>query len=204
MNLINFGFSPRSRQCIRTLLAAVSFILSLPVPAFAQTPPAANDRLPTIAGELKIVELEAHCKYQVLLDEKVILKTDCHDESSEYYATPKPTIHTYYKPLAGLGNFEELILFQMQMLGNACDGGDLLFLGVRKNGTHLLSKPVPFCGGRQPVITWAPDKVTVFIPGGPPNRGKGYIRSETWVYERGSVKKLKARSPLGSKQSPSD
>ena len=193
MNLSNFAFSPRSHQLTRTLLAAVSFVLSLPVLALAQTPAAANDHLPTIAGKLKIVEVEAHCKYQVVLNQKVILKTDCHDESSEYYATPEPTIHTYYKPLAGLGNFEEVILFQMQMLGNACDGGDLIFLGVRKNGTYLLSKPVPFCGGRQPVITWEPDKVTVFIPGGPPNRGKGYIPAETWIYEKGSVTKRTAK-----------
>ena len=157
--------------------------------------PLTKDSLHTIAGDLKIVEVKANCQFNVTLNDKVILKTDCDDESSTYYATPEPTIHTYYKSLVGVGDFEEVVLFQMQMLGNACDGGDLIFLGLKKNGTHSLSKSIDFCGGRPPVVTWGTDRVTVFIPGGPPNRGAGYIPSETWVYEKGRVTKLKkARS----------
>ena len=159
--------------------------------ASAQTTPEPKDSLHTIAGDLKIIETKANCRYAVLLNEKVVLNTDCDDESSPYYATPEPTIHTYYKSLTGLGDFEEVVLFQMQMLGNACDGGDLIFLGLRKNGSYRLSDSIGFCGGRAPVITWGPDRVTVVLPGGPPNRGKGYIPAETWVYEKGSVSKRK-------------
>lgn len=160
--------------------------------ASGQTPNT-KDSLHTIAGDLKIVEVKANCRFNVTLNDKLIFKTDCDDEASEYYATPEPTIHTYYKSLVGIGDFEEVVLFQMQMLGNACDGGDLIFLGLKKNGAHSLSPSIGFCGGRPPVITWAPDKVTVFIPGGPPNRGTGYIPSETWVYEKGRVTKQKAK-----------
>ena len=155
--------------------------------------PATKDSLHTIAGDLKIIEVKANCQFNVTLNDKVILKTNCDDESSTYYATPEPTIHTYYKSLEGLGEFEEVILFQMQMLGNACDGGDLIFLGLKKNGMHSLSNSIGFCGGRAPVITWGTDRVTVFIPGGPPNRGTGYLPSETWVYEKGRVTKQKAK-----------
>jgi hypothetical protein len=35
------------------------------------------------------------------------------------------------------------------------------------------------------------DKVTVFIPGGPPDRGKGYLPSETWIYHNGDVTKAR-------------
>jgi hypothetical protein len=157
----------------------------------AQTDGAIKDSLRTIAGDLKIVETKTNCRYMVLLNDKLVLKTDCDVESSPYYATPEPTIHTYYKSLAGMGDFDEIVLFQMQMLGNACDGGDLIFLALRKNGSYRLSDSIGFCGGRPPVITWAPYKVTVFLPSGPPNRGKGYIPSETWVYEKGSVSKRK-------------
>jgi hypothetical protein len=158
-----------------------------------QTTSATKDSLHSIAGDLKIVEVKANCQFNVILTDKVILKTDCDDESSAYYATPEPTIHTYYKSLAGIGDFEEVVLFQMQMLGNACDGGDLIFLGLKKNGSYSLSHSIDFCGGRPPVITWGTEKVTVFIPGGPPNRGTGYIPSETWVYQKGQVRKLKTR-----------
>jgi hypothetical protein len=165
---------------------------SLLMVAAGQTP-ATKDSLHTIAGDLKILEIEAICKYQVLLNDKIILKTDCDDESNKYYATPEPTIHTYYKSFVAIGEFDEVVLLQMQMMGNACDGGDLIFLGLKKNGSYSLSNGIDFCGGRPPVITWGTDKVTVFIPGGPPNRGTGYIRSETWVYEKGQVRKLKTR-----------
>ena len=169
-------------------------LLFAPSPASGQTP-AARDSLKTIAGDLKILEIKAHCQYQVTLNDKTILKTNCDDESSKYYATPEPTIHTYYKALEGLGEFEEVILFQMQMLGNACDGGDLIFLGLKKGGAYSLSDNIGFCGGRPPIVTWRPDKVTVFIPGGPPNRGTGYIPAETWVYEKGRVTKLRKTRP---------
>lgn len=177
----------------RTVFAVLSLTVCLAARASAQTP-TTRDSLHTIAGELKIIELEAHCKYKVLLADKIILLTDCQNESNEYYATPEPTIHTYYKSLTGVGDFEEVVLFQMQMLGNACDGGDLIFLGLRKNKSSVLSNGIDFCGGRPPVITWGADKVTVLIPGGPPNRGKGYIPAETWVYENGRVSRRPAKT----------
>ena len=158
--------------------------------AFGQT---TKDSLHTIAGDLKIIEIKPYCQYDVTLNEKSVLRTNCDDESSKFYDTPEPTIHTYYKSLGGLGEFEEVVLFQMQMLGNACDGGDLIFLGLKKNANYSLSQNIGFCGGRPPVITWSPDKVTVYLPGGPPNRGTGYIPSETWIYVKGSVTKLKTK-----------
>ncbi|HSQ25183.1 MAG TPA: hypothetical protein VLN44_12250, partial [Pyrinomonadaceae bacterium] len=110
---------------------SLTILLTGVFPALAQgqTPPMTKDSLHTIAGDLKILEVKAYCKYNVTLSDKVILKTDCDDESTQYYATPEPTIHTYNKSLVGIGEFEEVVLFQMQMLGNACDGGDLIFLG---------------------------------------------------------------------------
>ncbi len=173
---------------------ALSLIVCFAALASAQTTPAAIDSLFTVAGQLTILEMEPHCKYNILLADKIIFQTDCQNESSKYYATPEPTIHTFHKSLAGVGDFDEVVLFQMQMLGNACDGGDLIFLGLRKNRSYVLSSGIDFCGGRPPVITWGPDKVTVLIPGGPPNRGKGYIPPETWVYQNGRVKKLAAKS----------
>jgi len=180
---------------VKTFLLLTSLLVNgLLASASAQTTPQVKDSLHTVAGDLKILEVKANCQYRIQLNDQIIFKTDCDDESSKYYATPEPTIHTYYKSLGGTGDFEEVVLWQMQMLGNACDGGDLIFLGLKKDGSYRLSNSIEFCGGRPPVITWATDKVTVFIPGGPPNRGNGYLPSETWIYSNGRVTKEKARS----------
>jgi hypothetical protein len=173
------------------------FVVSLMpfvVNVFGQERPSAfEDNLKTIGGELKVTELEKGCKFVVILNGKVVFRTDCQDESNKFNTEPIPHIHTYYKSIyEGIAPYDEVVLFQLGMLGNACNGGSLLFLGIREDGSFALSDPVDFCGGRQPVITWGGNKVTILIPGGAPNRGVGYIPSELWVYEKGVVKRAPA------------
>jgi len=148
------------------------------------------EELSTIAGVLRILEQEPNCRYDVVLDRKTIWHTDCHDASSTDTDMPIPTIHTYYKQ--GVKPFPEVILMQQQMLGNACNGGPLWFIGLRQDGSYALSHHIAFCGGRQPVVTWSEDKVTVVLPGGPPNRGTGFLPTVTWVYEDGQVRRTTA------------
>ena len=148
------------------------------------------DSLKTIAGELKIMPLDESCKFNVALNGKVILKTDCQDESNIWSGTPIPVIHTFYKS-GGVRPFDEVVLLQMNMLGNACNGGPLLFIGLKADKSYSLSESIDFCGGSPPVVTWSDSKVTVLIPGGPPNRGTGYIPPETWVYQNGLVRQVK-------------
>lgn len=178
----------------RVFLLAVFVVLLFPdtAPVSAQERKTAfSDSLKTIAGELEIVELIDNCKFNVTLNGKVVFKTDCEDESNEYQTEPIPAIHTFYKSTyEAIAPFDEVVLLQQGMLGNACDGGSLLFLGLKRDGSFQLSKPIAFCGGRQPVITWGGNKVTVLIPGGPPNRGTGRIPPETWIYERGMVRRV--------------
>jgi hypothetical protein len=144
----------------------------------------------TVAGELEIIPLDETCKFNVALGGKVILTTDCEVESNPWASTPIPTIHSHHK--TKVSPFDEVVLLQMNMLGNACDGGPLLFLGLKKDQTYAWSEPIDFCGGKAPVVTWGSSRVTVRIPGGPPNRGSGYIPGETWVYQNGAVKKVKS------------
>jgi len=40
------------------------------------------DSLKTVAGELKIVPLDQSCKFNVTLNGKVVLRTDCEDETN--------------------------------------------------------------------------------------------------------------------------
>ncbi len=173
---------------MKLLLSLLSIISIAPLTFGQKT----TDSLHTIAGDLVTLEIETGCKYNVLLDGKIVLHTDCNDDSNKYNSAPEPTIHTYYKSIAseGVGEFSEVVLFEMFMMGNACNGSGFIFLGLKTDKSYVLSNDVDFCGGRQPVITWAKDKVTLFIPGGPPNRGKGYIPPETWIYEKGFVRKV--------------
>lgn len=149
-----------------------------------------NDSLKTIAGELKIVALKDSCKFNLTLNGKIVLRTDCDDERNLWAITPIPRIHTYYKS-QGVRPFDEVVLLQMNMLGNACDGGPLLFLGLKGDRTFSLSESIDFCGGSPAVVTWSESRVTVLIPAGPPNRGTGYIPAETWLYEKGVVRQVK-------------
>src|SRR5207302_11098314 len=112
------------------LLISVSIaFVSIHVSAQEQQKPVFADNLKTVAGELKIIEVEQSCKYNVTLEGKVILKTDCNDESNKYASTPIPQIHTYYKSfLDTIRPFDEVVLLQLNMTGNACNGGPLIFL----------------------------------------------------------------------------
>lgn len=177
----------------RLLLLICILFVALPtsvIKAQEQVSSVFADKLNTVAGELKIVALKDGCKFNVTLNRKVVLNTDCDDEKNVWSTTPIPSIHTYYKS-QGVSPFDEVVLLQMNMLGNACDGGPLLFLGLKGDKTFSLSKSIDFCGGAPPVVTWSNSRVTVLIPGGPPNRGTGYIPAETWVYENGGVRQLK-------------
>lgn len=148
------------------------------------------DSLKTVAGELKIIPLDASCKFIVTLNGKTLLRTDCQDESNIWSTTPIPVIHTFYKS-SGVRPFAEVVLLQMNMLGNACNGGPLLFIGLKEDKSYSLSESIDFCGGSPPVVTWSTSKVTILIPGGPPNRGTGYIPPETWIYQNGLVRQVK-------------
>ena len=155
------------------------------IPALGQE---TQETVMTVAGRLQIFEVELPCKYRVKLNGNSILETNCEDDTDKYQNFPIPTVLQHFKK--GISPFDEVILMQQNMYGNACDGGDLWFLGINRDGTYEKSEAIDFCGGRAPVIKLETDRVVVTLPGGPPNRGKGYIPSETWVYQDGKVKQI--------------
>ncbi|HEX7318568.1 MAG TPA: hypothetical protein VF297_31965 [Pyrinomonadaceae bacterium] len=147
----------------------------------------------TVAGELTIRETDETCAFEVRLAGKLLLKTDCQDEKNPYAGTPLPVIYSYF-PGDQIEPFDEVVLLQFNMFGNACNGGPLHFLGLKEDGTYQLSDEIDFCGGHRPVVTWGGNKATVLLPGGPPNRGTGYIPSEIWVYQGGKVRRLTTKA----------
>ena len=144
----------------------------------------------TVAGELRILQLDAGTlgsKFLIRLNEAVVLTTDGDDASSRYHEFPVPKIVKHVSK--GVPPFDEVIVFQQNMWGNACDGGPIWFLGVHKNGSFKISNEIDFCGGAAPVITEERDSIIVSIPGGPPNRGKGSIPPATWIFQNGEARR---------------
>lgn len=180
-----FGLTIKHFQQRLALLVVLS--ATLPSSAFAAAPKVL-ETLPTVGGELKIIERENLQKYSITLGGKVVLETD--SNNNKFADQVIPAIHTDYKSVSNpIGDFQEVVLLQLNGGGNACSGGPLMFLGIKSATSFSLSKPIDFCGGPQPVITWGANKVILHVPAGPPNRGDGIIPAETWVYEGGVVKK---------------
>jgi len=177
------------------LFLDLAFLLSLFTFVSSANGQILKERLNTVAGELKIVQLddgELGNKFAVMLGENSILKTDGEKEGSRFFDFPVPNILRHFKN--GVRPFDEVVLFQQNMWGNACDGGPLWFLGLNRNGSFVISSSVDFCGGREPIIREGANNVTIIIPGGPPNRGEGYIPGETWIYQNGEVKRVRKRN----------
>jgi len=151
-----------------------------------------EDSLVTEAGELEITKrADVEFGYQVTLDGRIIVRTNANDSGSVYSGNYIPKIHTYYKP--GLENFEgEIVLLEFISGGNACPGGALQFLNLRRNELPRLSNLVDAC--IPPIVTWDYGKVTLFFPRSPVLRGTGFLPAETWIYQNGVAKKVNAAS----------
>lgn len=140
-----------------------------------------DQRIATIAGELAVFATDDMFHYEVTLNGKTIL-TPPKDSPN-----PVLSIHTFYS--REIPPFAEIVLFQYDSGGNACNGGPFQFLGLNHDGSFQFSEIIDYCGGPTPKITWSEDAVKLFFPGSGPNRGEGWIRSETWIYKNGEVRK---------------
>jgi hypothetical protein len=172
-------------------LALMFLFAVVPAAVFAQNAGKVKERLMTPAGEIRITQLdegELGNKFAVTLGDKSILQTNG-EEDGQFSDSPVPTILKHFNAVTP---YDAVVVFQQNMWGNACDGGPLWFLGLKRDGTFSVSSPIDFCGGRPPTITQSASRIVVTIPGGPPNRGRGYIPGETWVYENGQVRQLKS------------
>jgi len=151
--------------------------------------PTLKQRLVTVAGELRILQLDEGMlgrRFVIKLNNDLVLTTDGDDESSRYHEFPVPKIVKHVS--RRVPPFDEVVVFQQNMWGNACDGGPIWFLGVKKNGSFDISNEIDFCGGAAPIITEERDRIIVSIRGGPPNRGNGYVPGATWIYQNGEAR----------------
>jgi hypothetical protein len=159
--------------------------------ALAADPPDSTviARRATIAGELTIAQLGddwANGPFRIALGGRTVLETD-NDKPVD--GMPIPTILTGFRD--GLAPYDEIVVLQQNTAGNACNGGPIWFLGIRKSGAFAVTKPIDFCGGADPVIERKGARIILTFPGGQPNHGTERVPTEVWVFEAGVAKQLK-------------
>ena len=143
--------------------------------------------IPTIAGTLAIKAEKTGCAYAMVLGRKRVLTTNCDDSADPRGAFPIPVVLKHFD--GGPSPFDQVFVVQQNTTGNACNGGPIWFLGLRRDGSHIVSQQIDFCGGAAPVIHAESGRIVVHIPGGPPNRGTGYIPHETWTFDGRAVRR---------------
>ncbi|HEY8085441.1 MAG TPA: hypothetical protein VIE69_07545 [Methylophilaceae bacterium] len=147
----------------------------------------------TVAGVLKVIDLskydEPGSHYKITLNGKTIRVINDADESdtNHFQGEANPVMQRHFKkPVAG---FDEVIVFQQYSYGNACDGGNIWFLGLMRDKTYHISDEIPFCGGKAAVIKQKGNEITVIAPGGKLNIGEGYIPTEKYIYSNRKIEK---------------
>lgn len=162
-------------------------VAPVPAPVPAPAPTSARQRnLSLFISDHQLEIFEGGGGSDILLNGRVII----HRNLNDGLPAPGPwaDLYRYFGPLPP---FAGVVLLAWRAAGNACFGANgLTFLGIRDDGTWSRAD-VPYCAGPEPVITWAGASVTIGIPSHPSNRGTGILPSETWLYTKGAVTKVR-------------
>lgn len=174
-----------------TLLTSI-FVLSLVVggidASIAQRTTSINnknraqiDSLKTIVGELKVIPLDANplgTKFAVLLNGKIVLQTDG-ERDDKFSDFPVPKI-LYY---ANASPENDVVVMQQFSWGNACNGGPIWLLDIKKDSSYKFKGPIDFCGGPAPKIESINEKVIISISNTNMQNAKHRnVLTEVWTY----------------------
>jgi hypothetical protein len=140
---------------------------------------------PTESGPLAVTEVDVGtlvgCRYIMALGSSVVMKTDCESGAPGNLNSEFPIINPLLLDRRSL-DFDEVVVLEQDMAGNACGRGPLRFLGINGPNSpvkYVLSDAIDRCDGPAPVFTLEPRRIRVTWPGDP----------EAWVYEGGQVHK---------------
>jgi len=92
--------------------------------------------------------------------------------------------------VGAIAPFDEVLLVGWAAGGNACSGYGMTFVGIHRDGRFSVAD-IPYCGGPEPLFHVAATRVTVVIPEHSPNRGKGRVPRETYLYTAGNVARIR-------------
>lgn len=145
-------------------------------------------RIATDLMELRIVPMEDKPQptaYAITLNGNVIMKTGGEKNSDDFrfHGLPLPEVILHLSK--GVPPYDEVFVIQQHGWGNACENGAFWFLGVKADGSHVVSEAAKRCGGPPPSFTVTPTRVTLTLAGYKPAKGKKAVAEEVWVYADG-------------------
>jgi hypothetical protein len=89
-------------------------------------------------------------EFKIILGGQTVLHTIEGGSGAPFLNFPEPTVIRYVAE--PIGPFDAVAVFQQFSSGNACNGGPIWFLGIRKDGRFTVSSQIDFCGGLSPEI----------------------------------------------------
>lgn len=179
-NSFETSIKPITNRNILKVNQLILFLLILGL--FTSKAFAENTSIKTVAGDLNFIQNDKTLECTVILNKKLILKFDC-----EGAYLPK-VLGDFRKKI---GMLDEVIILQEMPMGNACNGGPLHIIGLKKDQSYQVAGPLDFCGGKAPIIKQQEETISITFHGSPPNRGAGHIPTEKWIYCNGRLKKIK-------------
>ena len=128
----------------------------------------------TVAGELRLSHNGSTCRWT--LGARELHRIDCD-------GAHLPELLGRFSQ--GLGRHDEVLVWQELPMGNACNGGPLHLMALRRDGTVQVAAPLDFCGGAAPQLQRQGTAVLITFPGGPRNRGSGRTATARWRFQDG-------------------
>ena len=154
---------------------------------FALPPRGGGTSVHTVAGLLRIAPVvgaadgDAHV---VRLGGQELLRTGAGGEFADF---PLPLLLARYR---GLAPFDEVLVIQQHMYGNACNGGPLWVLALRGGAPPVRSGAIDYCGGGEPVLAASAGALSITLPGAPASQRHDGVAAQRWEFRDGELRPL--------------
>ena len=145
-----------------------------------------NSPLQTIKGVLRVNHDSNKDVCSITLDSDVLFIDKCEGEYD-------PGIIGSFKFISSSSGNAQIVVIQRRMGGNACNGGPLILVELTEKYNPTVVKNIDFCGGQDPILKLQNNGLLITFPGGPLNRGSGYIPTVKWLYKFGTGMVSKAK-----------
>jgi hypothetical protein len=141
----------------------------------------------TVAGRLEIAPVGGGTRsdaHVVRMDGHELLRTGAGGAFADF---PLPRLLARFGALAP---FDEVLVFQQHMYGNACSGGPLWILGLRRGGAPVRSTAIDYCGGADPELETRGAALLVTLPGAAANGVLAGQAPQRWEFRAGELRQL--------------
>ncbi|MGY6274210.1 hypothetical protein [Methylomonas sp. MgM2] len=150
------------------------------------------ENITTPGGTLIIRQLDQWllgAEFVVILGQHEVLHTEEGNNRRSFPDFPEPRVIAYVAKR--MPPFSAVAVFQQFSWGNACNGGPIWFLGIREEGTFLVSDAIDYCGGPLPIISVTEDAVYVVLPASKLADGDKPISKRVWIFRQGKVQQVR-------------